>query len=151
MQSFHYSNVRSRTTDSENKDPLRSLYSVVNQVPLPAVKSLIGLILAIIAAASTPVQWEDIKGWINNLKSEATIVRTFSTLFLGVFINNPRFIRQRSSQQYKPRSLLYPTRTTRLSSQLPPIHLDLWALCLTLSLLSLRYSRPPSCRLECPL
>lgn len=149
MQSFHYSNVRSRTTDSEVKDSLRTLYTVVNLVPLPAVKSLVGIILAIVAAASNPVQWEDIKGWINNLKSEATIVRFFFVLS-EIFIN-PYLFRQRSSQQYKPRPLLYLSRTTRLSLQLPPTHLDSWALCLTSLLLSLRYSRPPSCRLGCPL
>jgi hypothetical protein len=66
--------------NSELKDSLRVLNSVVGLVPLPALKPIIGLIQVVIAAASTPVQWDDIKAWINNLKSEATIVRTFYAL-----------------------------------------------------------------------
>ena len=60
---------------------LRALQSIADTVPgaAPALYSLkiaVYLVWKIIVSANTPVQWDDIKAWINNLKSEATIVWT---------------------------------------------------------------------------
>ena len=69
--------------NSVQKETLRALYVAVDLVPLPTLKSIIGVIQAVSAAAGTPVQWDDIKVWINNLKSEATVVRSLYALSGG--------------------------------------------------------------------
>ena len=60
---------------------LRALQLITDTVtgatpPLSSFKMGVDLLRGIIVSANTPVQWDDIKAWINNLKSEATIVWT---------------------------------------------------------------------------